>query len=177
VLCRLHLQTSLKLSSWVAADFRVLDWPARVLVINTAFNTCRVTVYVPYSVLNRVFPVRALQKFCLLPSATLTMDDHCSLSPTEAGVYPGTSSMSQSTLNICFSCASASGNCPISGWYSELTSYGSPFKMTEIPSPGCQLSFALCTHSCLSINFQLNNILSPNSPNPTFFSRLHYTMF
>jgi hypothetical protein len=27
-----------------------------------------------------------LQMFCLFPSALLTMDDHCSLSPTEAGV-------------------------------------------------------------------------------------------
>jgi hypothetical protein len=62
--------------------------------------------------------VRALQKFCLLSFAALTVDDHCSLSPTEAGVYPATSSMSQSTLNSYFRCASASGNCPISRWYS-----------------------------------------------------------
>jgi hypothetical protein len=90
VLCRLLLRTSLKPSSCVAADFGVLDWPAGGLASSMAFNSCRVTVYVPYRALNRGFPVRALRKFCLFPSAALTMDDHCSLSPTGAGFYPGT---------------------------------------------------------------------------------------
>jgi hypothetical protein len=44
----------------------------------------------------------------------LTMVDHCSPSPTEAGVYLAISSMSRITLSSCFSCASASGNFPIS---------------------------------------------------------------
>jgi hypothetical protein len=43
-------------------------------------------LYVQYRALNRVFPVRALQEFCLFSSAVLTMDGHCLLSPTEAGV-------------------------------------------------------------------------------------------
>jgi hypothetical protein len=50
----------------------------------------------------------------------LTMDDHCSLSPTEAGVYLAISSMSKNTPNSCFSCASASGNYPTSCWYSDF---------------------------------------------------------
>jgi hypothetical protein len=50
----------------------------------------------------------------------LMMDDHCSPSPTEAGLYLAISLMSRITLNSCFSCASASGNCPISCWYSRL---------------------------------------------------------
>jgi hypothetical protein len=87
VLCSLHLRTSLKPSSWVAADFGVLDWPAGEFAFSVAFNWCRATVYAPYRALNRVFPVRTLQKFCLFFSAMLTMDDHCLLSPTEAGLY------------------------------------------------------------------------------------------
>jgi hypothetical protein len=70
----------------MAADFGVLDSPAGVFAFSTALNSCRETVYVPYRALNRVFPVRALQNFLL--SAALTMDDHCSLSPTEAGGVP-----------------------------------------------------------------------------------------
>jgi hypothetical protein len=120
LLCRLRLRTSLKPSSWEAADFVVLDWPAGVFAFNTAFNSCTATVYVQYTALNRVFPVRALQKFCLFSAALLTMDDHCSLSPTEAGVYLAISSTSQITLSSFFSCASASGNCPISCWYSDF---------------------------------------------------------
>jgi hypothetical protein len=46
VLFRFRLRTSLKSSSWVAADFGVLDWPAGVLAFSTAFNSCRATVYV-----------------------------------------------------------------------------------------------------------------------------------
>jgi hypothetical protein len=44
VLCRLRLRTSLTPSSWVAADFGVLDWTAEVLAFSTAFNSCRATV-------------------------------------------------------------------------------------------------------------------------------------
>jgi hypothetical protein len=47
----------------------------------------------------------------------LMMDEHCSLSPTEAGVYLAISSISRITWNSCFICASASGSCPISSYF------------------------------------------------------------
>jgi hypothetical protein len=156
VLCCLCLQTSLKPSPWVAVDFCVLDWPAGILAFSTAPNSCWAAVYMPYRALNRVFPVWALQKFCLFSSALLTMDDHCSLSPTKAGVYLAISSMSQITVNSCFSCVSASGNCPISCWYSDfITFYMCPPKMPDIPALGCQpslawLSFQLYIHSSVT---------------------------
>jgi hypothetical protein len=87
VLCHFRLRTSLKPSSWMAADFGVLDWPAGLHSFSTAFNSCRATVYMPYRALNRFFPLRNLQKFCLFSSAVLMVDNHCSLSPTEAAVY------------------------------------------------------------------------------------------
>jgi hypothetical protein len=96
--CRLRLRNALKPSSWVAADFVVLDWAAGVLAFSMAFNSCRSTVYVPYRSLNKFFPLGTLQKFCQFSSAVLTMDDHCSLSPTEAGEYLAISSMSRITL-------------------------------------------------------------------------------
>jgi hypothetical protein len=108
VLYPLRLRISLKPSSCIAPDFGVLDWPAGVL------SFCTANVYVPYRALNRFFPLRTLQKFCLFSSAVLMMVDHCSLSPTEAGVYLAISSMSRITLSSCFSCALASGNCLIS---------------------------------------------------------------
>jgi hypothetical protein len=37
------------------------------------------------------------------------MDEHCSLSPTEAGVYLAISSMSQITFNSSFSCCVGAG--------------------------------------------------------------------
>jgi hypothetical protein len=119
VLCLFHLRTSLKPSSRVAANFGVLDWPVRILALITASNSWRATVYVPYRALNRLFPLRALQRFCLF-SAVFTMAEHCSLSATEAEVYPATSSMSPCNLNSFFSCASTSGNCPIELWYSHF---------------------------------------------------------
>jgi hypothetical protein len=79
VFCRLRLRTSLKPSSWVAADFGVLNGPAGVLAFSTAFKSCRATVYVPYKALKRFFPLRTLQKFCLISSAVLMMVDHCSV--------------------------------------------------------------------------------------------------
>jgi hypothetical protein len=39
VLCLFRLRTSLKPSSWVAADFGVLDWLDRLLALSTAFNS------------------------------------------------------------------------------------------------------------------------------------------
>jgi hypothetical protein len=38
------------------------------LAFSTAFNSGRATVYVPYRALNRLFPLRTLQKFCSLPN-------------------------------------------------------------------------------------------------------------
>jgi hypothetical protein len=95
VLCRLRLRTSLKPSPWVAADIGALDWSVGVLAFSTAFNSCRVIVYVPYRPLNGVVPLRALRKFCLFSSAVLTMDGNRSLSPAEAGMYLAISSMSR----------------------------------------------------------------------------------
>jgi hypothetical protein len=86
VLCRLRFPTSLKPNSWVAADVGVLGWPAGVIVFSAVFNPCRVTVYLPLRALNMFFPLRTLQKFCLFSSTFLTVDEHCSHSPTEAGV-------------------------------------------------------------------------------------------
>jgi hypothetical protein len=120
VLCRLCHRTSLKSSSWLAAHLVVSDLPAGLLTFSRAFNSCRATVYVSYRALNRVFPFRALQKCCLFSSAMFTMEDQCSLYPTKAGVYPATSSMSHTTLDSCFSCASASGNCPRNCQYSDF---------------------------------------------------------
>jgi hypothetical protein len=157
VLCRSRLRTSLKPSSWVAADFGVLDWPAGVFAFSTAFNSCRATVYVQYRALNRVFPMRALQKFCLFSSTVLTVDDHCSLSRTEAGVYLAISSISQITLNSCFSCASASGICPISCWYSDFLTCVRPkcllSRHWDISHLWYDSPFEVCTHSCLSLNY------------------------
>jgi hypothetical protein len=78
----------------VAADFGAFDWPAGVFTFSMAFNLCIANVYVKYRALNRFFPVRAFQKFCIFSSAVLTIDDHCSLSPTEAGAYLAISQMS-----------------------------------------------------------------------------------
>lgn len=129
--------TSLKPSSWVVAGFVVFDWPARVLAFSTPFNSCRATVYVLYRALNRVFPVWALQKFCPLSSAVLTIDVTVT---HRSWRLPATSSMSQSILNSCFRCVSASGNCPISRRYSTLTSYVYLSKMPDTPALGCQPS-------------------------------------
>jgi hypothetical protein len=120
VLCRLRRRTSLEPSSWLAAHLVISDLPARLLAFSRTLNSCRATVYVPYRALNKVFRFGALQKFCLFSSAMFTMEDHCSLSPTEAGVYPATFSMSHTTLNSCFSCASASGNWPSNCRYSDF---------------------------------------------------------
>jgi hypothetical protein len=81
----------------MAADFGALDWPVRVLAFNTVFNSYRATVYLPYRALNRFYPLRTLQKFYQFSSAVLMMDEHCSLSPTEAGVYLAISSISRIT--------------------------------------------------------------------------------
>jgi hypothetical protein len=56
----LGLWTTLKPSSWVAADLSILGWPTGVLAFSTDLNSCRATMCVPYRVLNRVFPLRAL---------------------------------------------------------------------------------------------------------------------
>jgi hypothetical protein len=120
VLCLFRLWTSLKPSFWVAADFGVLAWLAGVLALSTAFNSWWASLYVPQKALNMVFPLKPLQKICLFSSAEITMADHCSLSPTEPGVSPSTASMSPGILNSWFSCASASGNCPVKLWYSDF---------------------------------------------------------
>jgi hypothetical protein len=116
LLCRLRLRTSLKPSSWVAADFGVLHRAAGVFAFGTVLNSCRATVYMQYRALNRVFPVRPCRSSACFPPPTA----HCTLSPTEAGVYLPISSTSQFTLNSCFSCASVSGNYPVSCWYSDF---------------------------------------------------------
>jgi hypothetical protein len=133
MLSHLRLRTSLKPFSWLVADFGVLDWPAGVLAISTAYKSWIATVYMLYGTLNRFFPLRTLQKFCLFSSAMLAMDDHCSLPHTEAGVYLAISSMTQITLSICFSCASGSGNCPIICWYSD-------FNLLTCVRPKCLIS-------------------------------------
>jgi hypothetical protein len=120
VLCSLSRRTSSKPSSWLAAHLAVSDLPAGLLAFSRVFDSCRAIFYVPYWALNRVFPLRALQKFCLFSSAMFTMEDHCSLSATEAGVCPATSSMSHTTLNSGFSSASDSGNYPSNCRYSEF---------------------------------------------------------
>jgi hypothetical protein len=139
VLCHLHL---LKPSSWVAVDFGVLDWPAGVLAFSTAFNSCTVTVYVPYRALNRFFPLRTLQKFCLFSSAVLTMDDHYSLSPTEAGVYLAISSMSRIILTGVSAVHRRQEIVLLVVGTLTLTCYMCPSKMPDIPALGCEPSLA-----------------------------------
>jgi hypothetical protein len=106
------------------------------------------------------------------------MDDQCSLSPTEARVYPATSSMSQSTLNSCFSCASESGNWPVSCWCYNLNVLCLSVQNTRYHGTGMSAIFGTtlrCSlHPLLSVNTKLNSTLSPN---PTFFSLLSYTKF
>jgi hypothetical protein len=149
----------------VAANFGVLDWPAGLFVFSTAFNSCRATVYVQCRALQRAFPLRALQKFCLFSSAVLTMDDHCSLSPVSAV---------RRRREIVLLVAGTP----------TLTCYMCPSKMPDIPALGCQsslarLSFQVYTHSCLSLN-DINLLLIHTYPvkltqHPTSDSKSYVT--
>jgi hypothetical protein len=77
----------------------VLDCTAWVLAFSAAFNSCGAAVYVPQRALNSR-PREGFAVVLPIVFAALTMGDHCSLSPTEVGVYPTTSSMSQNILTF-----------------------------------------------------------------------------
>jgi hypothetical protein len=88
LLWRLRLWTSWKPSSWVGwfAACGVILLPVVVLTFSSAFNSCKATVYVPYSALKSVFPDRALQLLVQFSSVVLTTAVHSALSRTAVGV-------------------------------------------------------------------------------------------
>jgi hypothetical protein len=73
--------------------------------------------------------MRALQKFWLFSSAVLTMDDHCSLSPIEAGVYPAISSMSHIIITAVSAVRQRRKIVLLGVGTPTLTSYMCPFKI------------------------------------------------